>query len=84
MSLGNPGLQGAFIYTVVALAFLLIYPVWNILIHNILNKQFRVALKALFKSKNNLMKVERIALKNLGRESAKKQFSYRVIEEDAL
>ena len=77
-------LQGAFIHTVVAMNFLLINPVWNILIHNVLNKQFRVALKALFKSKKNLIKVERIALKDLGGESAKKQFGYQAMEEDAL
>ena len=76
--------KGAIIHTVVALAFLFTNPVWNILIHNVLNKQFRVALKALFKSKDSLMKEEGIALMNLGRESAKKQFGYRVIEEDEL
>ena len=74
----------AFIHTVVALYFLFTNPVWNILIHNVLNKQFRVAFKALFKSKKKLIKEERVALKNLGRENAKKQIDYGVTEEDAL
>ena len=77
-------IKGALIRTAVALSFLYTNPVWNVLIHNVLNKQFRVALKALFKSKKNLLKDEKIALKNLGTKSAKKQFAYRVIEEDAL
>ena len=80
-------IQEAFLHTVVAFNFLFTYPNWNILIHNVLNNQFRVALKALFKSKKTTrrkIKVERIALKDLGRESAKKQFGYQAMEEDAL
>ena len=51
-------IQEAFLHTVVALNFLFTYPNWNILIHNVLNKQFWLALLALFKSKKKFKRKE--------------------------
>ena len=56
----------AYIKLFIAVPFLITNSIWNILVYNILNKKFRTAFKALFKTNKSLLNDKKIALKSFG------------------